>query len=174
MQPSNHPARKVKQLLKTYSMTVQELSEKLGITLESLREILDERAMPTAHLLRRISSLFGVGEAIFDEFLPLSRSPVTGTGRDDFDFTPGAAKPPAALSLKGKAPGGAGPGRPIAAGKGARLRRHKQVDLAELFIRQQVIFELLIDKKVFTREEYQMRMEIIRAKILERRASKVR
>jgi transcriptional regulator with XRE-family HTH domain len=173
MQSSNHPARKIKQLLKTYSMTVQEVSEKLGITLESLREILDERAMPTAHLLRRISSMFGVGEAIFDEFLP-SPSPASGRGRDDFEFPAGGAKPAAALPFKGKSVAGAGPGRSIAAGKGTRLRRQKKLDLAEIYIRQQVLFELLMDKKVFTRDEYQMRMEIIRAKILERRAAKVR
>ena len=173
MQSSNHPARKIKQLLKTYSMTVQEVSEKLGITLESFREILDERAMPTAHLLRRISSMFGVGEAIFDEFLP-SGSAERGGTLGDFDFSPGTAKPAGGLPLKAKGAPGAGPGRSIAAGKGTRLRRQKKLDLAEVYIRQQVLFELLIDKKVFTRDEYQMRMEIIRAKILERRAAKVR
>src|SRR5262245_59696972 len=134
MQPSHHPARKIKQLLKTYSMTVQEVSEKLGITLESLREILDERAMPTAHLLRRISSMFGVGEAIFDEFFPPAEA-AEADSRDDFEFSP-TPRRPAGLPFK-KPTAGAGPGRPIAAGKGARPRSKKKVDLAELLIRQQ-------------------------------------
>jgi transcriptional regulator with XRE-family HTH domain len=163
MQPTNHPARKIKHLLKTYSMTIQELSERLGITLESLREILDERAAPTPRLLKRICSLFGVGEALFNEFL-----------REDFDFSDAPAESDAAAPLKGKPAALTGPGRSAAAGKGPRMRHNKKIDLAELFIRQQVLFELLLDKKVFTRDEYQMRMEIIRAKILERRASKVR
>ena len=159
MQSSNHPARKLKQLLKTYTMSVQELSEKLGITLESFREILDERAWPTAHLLRRVCSLFGVGEAMFGEFL-----------REDFDFTSPPTQPAAAAAFKGKPPAGPA-GRSPGPARGLRLRRKKKLDLTELFVRHQVLFELLVDKKVFTREEYQMRMEIIRAKIIERRAA---
>ncbi len=160
METTNHPARKIKSLLKTYTMTVQELSERLGVTLESLREILDERAMPTPRSLRRIASLFGVAHTIFGE-AALSPPPPAPAERGDFDFA-GPAHHGAPAAPARPAPGGA---------RGQRLRRRKKLDLAELAARHQALLDLLLDKKVFTRDEFQMRLEIIRAKVIERRAS---
>lgn len=156
-------------------MSVQELSEKLGITLESLREILDERAMPSPGLIKRIGSLFGAGQVLSGGTeAPL---PITGSATDDFEFPiqSGATRnEEALLSAKLKASGGqaaAGSGRPGPGPRNARLRRRKKLDLAELAARHQALFNLLLDKKVITRDEYQMSLEIIKAKILQRRGT---
>ena len=60
-----HPAKKIKFLLRTGSTTVQDFADRMGITLESMRDILDEREWPTPGLIARMCTFFGVGETYF-------------------------------------------------------------------------------------------------------------
>ncbi|MGQ9592521.1 MAG: helix-turn-helix domain-containing protein, partial [Planctomycetota bacterium] len=58
-----HPAKKIKFLLRTCQMSFQDLADRTGMTLEALRDFLDERAVPPPSLLRRIAAALGAKEA---------------------------------------------------------------------------------------------------------------
>ena len=65
MEAEEHPGKKIRFLLHTHSMTIQQLADELRLTCESLREIVDEEALPNPHVLQRISSFFGLRQNYF-------------------------------------------------------------------------------------------------------------
>jgi transcriptional regulator with XRE-family HTH domain len=135
MEPKVHPAAKIKYLLRTNNTTVQQFSSMLGLAIETVRDILDEKEMPPPSLLRRISLVFGVKENYFQ------------------DEEPPYADPASRPAEKGRA------------GKhGCR-----KVDLAEIAARQQALVDILISKNVFSRDEFDTRLEILRAKVIARK-----
>ena len=156
MEPVEHPAKKIKFLMRSYNTAIQALAEKVGIPLESLRDILDEREMPTPNLLYRMCQYFGVNENFFGEGLrPVARPKVPDSERE-----PGGGP----LSSTQLHPPGDPRRRRL-----SKFRGDRKLDLAELAARQQVLFELLISKNVFTKDEFETRMEILRAHILARK-----
>ena len=179
MEKNESPARKIKFLLATNSMTVQSFAEKIGITLECLRDILDDREAPTPHLLRRVCEVFSLQDNFF--------GPAYDPENEDLDF--GEADVPDMMTslVQGKAHAAAGskPGaekgtmaqrladirrKPGPSSRGPlRHRHHRKIDMAELAARQRAILDLLISKKVLTQQEFETRLEILRAKILERK-----
>ncbi len=135
MEPKAHPAAKIKYLLRTSNTTVQQFSSMLGLAIETVRDILDEKETPPPSLLRRISLVFGVKENYFgDEGSPYA--------------DPGAR-----------------------ATEKARAGKHgcRKVDLAEIAARQQALIDLLISKSVFSRDEFDTRLEILRARVIARK-----
>ncbi len=158
------PARKIKFLMRNYSMTVQSLSEKVGVTTECLRHILNEEEIPTPHILYQICGLFNLNESFFGDALrPQSKS--AAQREDGLLEIPGGAKHMGQMTMAADR---------LLSEIGGKMRkslneRHrKTLDLADLAARQQVILDLLISKKVFTKSEYDTRLEILRAKVLSR------
>jgi transcriptional regulator with XRE-family HTH domain len=143
MDPNAHPAAKIKSLLRSNSTTVQQLSARLGLAIESVRDILDEREMPPPSLLRRIAECFGVRETFFQDGPPPFEDPTGHSAREK--------------------------GRPAPGRQASGKRPCRQVDLAELAARQQALIDLLISKKVFSREEFDVRLEILRARVIARK-----
>ena len=198
MEQHEHPAKKIKFLLRQYSLGVRELAERIGIALDALHEILDEKEWPTSNLLYRIASLFNLNENYFAECLkPGSKPPANEPGGSatltaESLKAHGAAgasqgirevhqsSPPAAAFARaekrppmGVVPQGS-PGDPrdpqARKGRGMGRARHaRRLDLAEIAARQQSLIDLLVDKKVFTRDEYATRLEILHARIMERK-----
>src|SRR5262245_21256349 len=125
-----HPAKKIRFLLHTHSMTVQQLSAELQVPLEYLQEVADEQAMPTPQLLHRICALFDLHENYFGEALRMRPEDVALVSDG---ATPGRGA---------KQPGGRGVG-----GKSG-IRRRRKIDLTELAARHQALVDCLIAKKV--------------------------
>jgi len=144
METAEHPGKKIRFLLHTNSMTIQQLAESLGVTKDHMREIVDEEAVPTPHLLHRICGVFGVREDYFGSAIKyVVPEPKPGLGS--------APLPPGiATSVV-----------PVA-------RRKRKLDLAELAARHQALVDCLVAKKVLLPKEYQKRLDALRSKIAER------
>jgi hypothetical protein len=175
-----HPARKIKFLMRTGSFTVPALSEKLGITTECLREILDEQEMPTPHLLYGICNIFGVKEDYFEEALrprrpDRPRPPAAGEEAEEKEI-----QVPVPAEVKASRPGApaakSSPPRERPAAASAKALRprtgRRKLDLAEIVARQHALVDLLIAKNVFSRDEYETRLEILRAKVIARKGQR--
>ncbi len=160
MDAVDHPAKKIKFLMRSYNTTVQALADKVGIPLESLRDILDEREVPTSSLLRRMCNFFGVGDNFFSGML--QSDPSKEEARQEGEMT-ALRRAIAAGKERASADAERRQGRP------GKLRSHRKLDLAEVAARQQVILDLLLSKNVFTRDEYETRLEILRAKVIARK-----
>jgi hypothetical protein len=133
-----HPSKKIKFLLRSNDTTIQQFADRMGIPLENMRDILDEREWPTPGLIRRMCTFFGVGETYFGE-------PPLGT--EDGKPAPGAR------------------------GKPEKLHPTRKLDMAEIAARQKCVIDLLISKNVFTQEEFDTRLEILRARVIARKTS---
>lgn len=137
-----HPAKKIKFLLRTCQMSFQELADRTGVTLEALRDFLDERAVPPPSLLRRIAAALGAKEA--------------------FLGVPEDADPPPEHAPRGSvAPGPAGrKSKALARGAGSP----SAVGIAELAARHEALIRALVDKGLLGRDEYERRLAEVRAK----------
>jgi transcriptional regulator with XRE-family HTH domain len=170
MEPVEHPAKKIRFLLYTHSMTHEQLAHELGVTTESLREIVDELCVPTPHLLHRICNYFGVNDTYFAttsvQSSPTLPPPKTGTTT-------------VLNAIPRPRPGGAPAGsrtteragsvsRTAGAGAPAGARKKRKLDLAEMVARHQALLECLVAKRVIGASDYQKRLEAARAKLLER------
>jgi len=167
-----HPAQKIKFLMRTGGFSIYDLSDKLGVTTECLRDILDEREMPTPQLLYNVCTIFGVKEDYFEEAMRRGPRP-----RGDAEKEPVLERAPDRERPRSGAPAtarpAAGGSAPVAV-KEARpsARAHRKVDLAEVVARQHALVDLLVSKNVFTRDEYETRLEILRAKAIARKAQR--
>ena len=142
-----HPGKKIRFLLHTHSKTIQELAEELGLTRDALREIVDEEAVPTPHVLHRICGIFRVKEDYF--------------GRAVLPRAPAKSAKPAGMAEK------------VAIGKKtmiaiARRQPRRKVDLAELAARHQALLDCLVAKKAIVLRDYQKRLDTLRSKVAER------
>jgi len=145
-----HPARKIKFLLKNYSMSPQVFTEKIGITMESLRDILDEREMPTPHILYKICNLFNLSEGYFGNALRSLPGTTSRRGKNKGSVTIAADELVKELRSK----------------TGLSRNSNNKLDMAaDLAARHQALVDLLVSKKVITSGEYHTRLEILRAKV---------
>jgi transcriptional regulator with XRE-family HTH domain len=133
-----HPAKKIKFLLRSSGSTIQQFADRMGIALENMRDILDEREWPTPGLIRRMCTFFGVGETYF-------------------------GAPP--LETEDEKADRAKPGKPV------KLHPNHKLDMTEIAARQKCIIDLLISKNVFTQDEFDTRLEILRARVIARKSS---
>ena len=192
MEPSEHPAKKIRFLLYTHSMTHEQLAHELGVTTESLREIVDELCLPSPSLLHRICNYFGVNDTYFASTSVHPAAPLSGPAAPDHGLpspgsttvlitpqgrrTTGATSSPArgvTAQRASAAPRAAGaaraPSAPRAAGQvSPAARKRRKVDLAELVARHQALLECLVAKRVVGASEYQKRLDVMRAKLLVR------
>jgi transcriptional regulator with XRE-family HTH domain len=79
MEAEEHPGKKIRFLLHTHSMTIQQLANEIRLTCETLREIVDEEAVPTPHVLQRITGFFGLRQNYFGN-VPQAPAPAPGGG----------------------------------------------------------------------------------------------
>ena len=136
-----HPAKKIKFLLRSSNTTIQQFADRMGIALENMRDILDEKEWPAPGLIRRMCTFFGVGETYF------------GTPPLEFED----------VGKDGQATG-AKPGK-------VKLRPNHKLDMAEIAARQKCIVDLLISKNIITQDEFDTRLEILRARVIARKSS---
>ncbi len=141
--------KKIRFLLHTHSKTIQALAEELGVTRDSLREIVDEEAVPTPHLLHRICGVFHVKEDYFGEAVQPRPSEQSG-------------KRPLGISDKTAI----GEKTMIAI---ARRQPRRKLDLMELAARHQALVDCLVAKKVIVLRDYQKRLDALRSKVDQRR-----
>lgn len=166
---SENSVKKIKGLLKNCSLTVQDLADRLGITVESLRDILDEREFPTTHILRRICKLFGLPEKYFGSALASD-----GQSEEEAEELPTNLLREFQASAHGPRTPAPRPSRgapdPVTRAV-HRSHRRRKLDLAEIAARFQALLDLLVDKQLITRDEFQMHLEIIRAKVIARKST---
>ena len=152
------PAKKIRFLLHTHSTTIQTLADALGVTRDNLREIVDEQAQPTTHLLQTICAHFHLRE----DYFGLSRA--VELKQPEPAAKPQAARPSQRPSVRP----GAGPAATQKPAAGVKPKKRK-VDVIELFLRHQALVDCLIARNLFTRPDYEKRLEILREKLLARR-----
>ncbi len=102
------PARKIRFLLHTNTMTIQTLAHEIGVTNEMLREVVDELSVPTPHLLQKICTFFGVKDDYFGEAPHAALAPQARPATKP----PSAAVRPGLKSNAGPAPTASSPLRP--------------------------------------------------------------
>ncbi len=79
----NHPAKKIYFLLSTYGLSRRQMAEKLGISLESMNELMDENQAVLPHVVKKISRVFGLADDFFKEELIEARPAVQDPARAD-------------------------------------------------------------------------------------------
>ncbi len=104
------PARKIRFLLHTNTMTIQALANEIGVTNEMLREVVDEMSVPTPHLLQKICTFFGVRDDYFAE--APHAAPSAAPQARPAARPPSAAVRPGLKSSAGGAPAHPAPNRP--------------------------------------------------------------
>ncbi len=132
------PVRRIRFLMDTSHITMQDLAVELGMRKSDLLEILDGLAQPSTHFIRETARHFGVTI----EFL------MSGKELGEKGATPAAAPVAAHAPAKAKR-------KPVRTGGGAFV-------LKDLAIRHQALLELLVQKGTITAGEYKAVVEQIK------------
>lgn len=152
-------ARKIRFLLNNESLTVRNLAARIGVSREYLKDVVDAHARPTRHLLIKLCSVFNVKLEFF------------GPAALDFEFEEevdgnGVGGGPRSASNAGV---GVLPRSTPQVGRGKRgkkeeSKKKRKFDLAELAAHHQALLDCLLEKRVFTADEYQKKLEEVRAR----------
>lgn len=149
-------AKKIRFLLRTESMTLAAMADRIGVTQEHLRYVVDGISRPTTHLLEKICATFNVRLDFFgkgiEQMLRESRlgQPVASPATAPLPFTPEAKK-------KKATPIGMIPKEPD-----PKPQKKRKFDLAELAAHHQALLECLIEQRVIPSDVYLKKLEDVR------------
>ena len=133
-------ARRIRFLLQTRSMTMGDLAQRIGVTREHMRYVLDGLAWPTKHFLEKVCAAFDVKMHYFGENLD---ELLSGTIISTTDFTDPISSDEAKASSK---------------------KEKRKFDLAEMATHHQALLEVLIAKKILLPDEYEKKLEDVRSR----------
>jgi transcriptional regulator with XRE-family HTH domain len=158
---SERVAKKIRFLMRTESMTLDQMAGRVGVPPEHIRYVMDGVSPPTRHLLEKFCAAFHVHLDFFGKDIerqlaqPPSAAPTaSGKPTPPLPFTPATQKRKAI-------PIGVLPAEKTT-GQGGDAKPKRKFDLAELAIHHQALLETLIEKKIISREAYQERVDSVR------------
>ena len=146
-------SKRIRFLMQTRSMTMGDLAQRIGVTREHMRYVLDGLSWPTKHLLEKICVTFDVK---MDYFGPNLDELLGGTVISTTDFIdPTAGDEEASAS---------GQGSQGSQGGQAEKKSKRKFDLAEMAAHHQALLEALVEKKILRPGEYEKKLKDVRAR----------
>ncbi len=150
-------AKKIRFLLRTESMTLAEMADRIGVNKEHLQYVVDGISKPTIHLLEKFCATFnvnldffgkGIEQAVKESRLgkPVQKSPQ----HSPLPFTPDSKKRKAQ------------PIGVIPKTEEAKPKKKRQFDLAELAAHHQALLECLFELKIVPPDLYMKKLEDVR------------
>lgn len=158
-------AKKIRFLMHNRSVTIPQMADRIGVTPDHLRYIVDGISKPTRHLIEKICAAFNVKPDFFgkDLLATLGGEPDEPRGASEPRRTPPLPFTPEGQRRKaipiGVLPAASeGKGAP---GAGSEKKKRK-FDLAELAAHHQALLEVLIEKRVIKSDDYSKKLEDVR------------
>jgi transcriptional regulator with XRE-family HTH domain len=162
-------AKKIRYLMHNQSLTVQQVAERIGVTAEHLKYVVDGISKPTRHILEKLCAAFNVKLDFFGKDLQtlLAEEPPA----DEESADPRSPAQAHAADRHKRKPGSAGQGAALKKGsataKAARnaKRKKRKFDLAELAVHHQALLECLLEMKSIGAEKYAAKVAEVRRRL---------
>ena len=152
-------AKKIRFLMRTETMTISQMADRIGVTPEHLKYVVDGVSTPTVHLLEKVCATFNVkldffGKGIAQQLKESAVGPSMSKpapSSSPLPFTPDAKKRKA---------------QPIGVipetKEESKPEKKRNFDLAELAAHHQALLECLMELKILPPERYMQKLADVR------------